>query len=267
MKNNLAAIFIFCLFSYTTITALPIHDAVIAGNLANVQQELALLNHPNVVDEGNNDESPLGLAVIHGHKDIVGHLIGRADIEIDAINRDGETALLLSLIHIHDRFHLNDRYDIFNTLWNAGADGDHQGGGYFPLLIASEKGLENIVNRLLEIPAGENEPEVDVNQTGIWGKSSLFVAAENGHSNIVRKLLNAGAQARIDRRNERGYTPLMIAAVNGHREVVNELLDQRADLHLRLGGVFGGPNAADLAAGAGHAAIVQRLRNAALEIR
>ena len=61
-------------------------------------------------------------------------------------------------------------------------------------------------------------------------------AAENGHTEIVRELIKAGAK--VDARNEgswgiggKGETALMLAAENGHTEVVRELIKAGADVN------------------------------------
>ena len=55
----------------------------------------------------------------------------------------------------------------------------------------------------------------------------LFEAAKNGHTDIVRLLLDKGAQPDIP--NDYGDSPLKAAAGNGHKEVVKLLIDSGAD--------------------------------------
>jgi ankyrin repeat protein len=55
----------------------------------------------------------------------------------------------------------------------------------------------------------------------------LSEAAESGHIEVVKLLLDAGAH--VDARKTFGITPLLAAVRNGHSEVVSLLLDQGAD--------------------------------------
>ncbi|CAD7695433.1 unnamed protein product [Ostreobium quekettii] len=57
--------------------------------------------------------------------------------------------------------------------------------------------------------------------------SALHFAAANGHTDVVARLLQAGAT--VNPRNEHGNTPLHWASLNGHREVVSLLMGAGAD--------------------------------------
>ncbi len=54
------------------------------------------------------------------------------------------------------------------------------------------------------------------------GDSSLMIASQNGHQDIVSLLLTHGAN--IEAKGNGGFTSLMIASRNGHKEVVLVLL-------------------------------------------
>jgi len=58
----------------------------------------------------------------------------------------------------------------------------------------------------------------------------LLQAARNGQENIVRQLLDRGAD--VNRRYRYGCTALMGAAEGGHENVVRLLLDRGADINL-----------------------------------
>ena len=61
-------------------------------------------------------------------------------------------------------------------------------------------------------------------------RDRLYIAAENGHTDIVKLLLDskAGVNARI---TGTGETPLYAAAQNGHTDTVKLLLDHKADVN------------------------------------
>jgi len=83
----------------------------------------------------------------------------------------------------------------------------------------------------------------------------LTVAAHQGHANVARMLLAAGASTH-DRRTD-GFDAMLLAASEGHEEVVDVLLRARAATETRE--VATGATPLILAAQNGHAAIVELL--------
>jgi ankyrin repeat protein len=70
---------------------------------------------------------------------------------------------------------------------------------------------------------------VDAPATNGSGYNALTGAVTSGHTEIVRWLLESGANPNY--RYGPGYSPLLAAAANGHLEIVRLLLDHGADLH------------------------------------
>ncbi|XP_058099007.1 ankyrin repeat-containing protein ITN1-like [Magnolia sinica] len=133
--------------------------------------------------------------------------------------------------------------------------------------------------------------EAVVNEVNELGETALFVAAEEGHVDVVRELLKYSNKESISRKNQSGFdvlhkaasqghqaivqvlldhdpglsrttgpsnaTPLVSAAMRGHTEVVNELLSKDSSL-LEISKT-NGKNALHLAARQGHADIVKAL--------
>ena len=95
--------------------------------------------------------------------------------------------------------------------------------GFYPLYIAAMNGRTGIVERLLRVEG------VDVNR-GVPGDGAtpLFIACQHGHTSVVRKLLNESCDATVGMRDN-GWSPLFVASWSGHADVVKELLAYSAD--------------------------------------
>lgn len=89
---------------------------------------------------------------------------------------------------------------------------------------------------------------------------AMYSAARNGHTEVVRYLLDHGAE--VDKRGFFGGTGLHWAAINGHRETVELLIARGANLTLRDEQFNGTPDG--WAAEGGHADLVELLRTNAL---
>lgn len=93
--------------------------------------------------------------------------------------------------------------------------------GETPLMAAARTGASAAVVALIRRGARVNAREA-------WrGQTALMWAAAEGHGDVARDLLIAGAG--VSDRSTAGFTPLLFAVRGGHREVARELLDRRAD--------------------------------------
>ena len=106
---------------------------------------------------------------------------------------------------------------------------------------------------LAQLKAGANPNAVDAE----WRGGVLARAAAAGQTEVVRKLLAAGADP--DQRGEQGFTPLGAAALRGHALVVRLLLRHEADPDRKS--ADGAPPLVN-AARMGHAAVVEALLDA-----
>ncbi|GMM56739.1 Hos4 protein [Maudiozyma humilis] len=96
-------------------------------------------------------------------------------------------------------------------------------GGRTRLQIACDKGKLDTVRALLA--AGE----IDVNDQDNAGNTPLHEAALNGHLEVVRVLVEHGADPNVRSYEMFGDTPLIDASANGHLDVVSYLLAHGAD--------------------------------------
>ena len=106
---------------------------------------------------------------------------------------------------------------------------------------AVAKGDQHTVKRLLK------SKKVNVNAVGKRGRALLMTAVENGHSDVARHLIRAGAN--VDVRSPAGDTPLMVAARSGDPVIVHMLLEGGADIDVRS---RGGKTAQAIAKSSGH---------------
>jgi ankyrin repeat protein len=108
---------------------------------------------------------------------------------------------------------------------SACADNHSNENDSFPLHTACESGHMNIVKTLLD--SGAN-----LTAQGKNDYSPLHYACYKGHTNIVQLLLARGADVNIQ--NKYRSTPLHLACFKGYTEIVQELLDNSsADINVK----------------------------------
>jgi ankyrin repeat protein len=90
-----------------------------------------------------------------------------------------------------------------------------------PLMIASQQGNEELIKTMLLL---NSDIVHDVDKRG---DSPLMFASSEGHINVVKMLLNHGAN--VNHTNKFGETSLMFAAWDLHVDCVKELLLNGAD--------------------------------------
>lgn len=118
--------------------------------------------------------------------------------------------------------------------------------GKTALMCAAQNGHTDIVRLLIEKGA-------DVNTVAAGTGTALMDAAGNGHADIVRILLEKGANVNVNV----GGTALMFAAREGNADIVRALLKKGADLNA-MDSV--GYTALSLAEARGHADVVRVLK-------
>ena len=145
---------------------------------------------------------------------------------------------------------------IVEWLLSLGADTNTRQDGNTPLLIASQNGHSAIVKLLLQ------SSDIDVNVASKDGITPLIHASENGHTAIVKLLLNTpGILLNQSGSDEQGCpTALTEASKKGHSEIV-ELLLQASGIDINHA-AMGGMTPLIYATRAGHTAVVQLLLDA-----
>ena len=81
-----------------------------------------------------------------------------------------------------------------------------------PLFVAAQNGHLEVIRFLVESGANRDRGRTDT------GGTPLFIAAQRGHLEVVRFLVESGANKDQGRTND-GATPLFTAAQNGDLEV------------------------------------------------
>jgi ankyrin repeat protein len=120
--------------------------------------------------------------------------------------------------------------------------------GTTALMFAAQQGYTEIVRVLIEAGANLNLPRKR------YGLTALMLAASEARADVLQTLVAAGAD--VNAKNDDGSTALMIAAHKGHLMVVQILLGAGADVNLQDKDE---DSALKLAAQEGHSSVVKAL--------
>ena len=143
------------------------------------------------------------------------------------------------------------------TLLDSGLFDVNQGNpeGFTPLICAARKGHSNIVRIILERGA-------NLSIANDCGFTALHVSSQHGHIVVVKILVEAGAP--LEATTLVGSTPLHQAAENGHGSVIKVLTEAGADVNSPrwaspMGGQTFGETPLHLAALRGHVSATREL--------
>jgi ankyrin repeat protein len=194
---------------------------------------------------------PLHLAIDNSDAAMV-RLLLQSKADPAAADPTGETALI--------RAAKIGNLDVVEALLDAGAAVDAPDSGFrqTPLMAAARGGYAPVVKRLIErgaqvnaqtrtgltpkfsTPANSKASRGAGIQRGGWpdrgiresipgAKTPLLYAARQGHVEVARLLLDAGA--RIEQADADGVTPLLAAVINERAELASFLIDRGADVN------------------------------------
>ena len=181
-----------------------------------------ILNHHTTED--GQSTTPLIIAVIQGHKDVVNTLI---DLGVD-LEQKG------TVVYEEDTFRgakslwcasCWGHYDIVKLLVDNGASIDNPtDSGSTPLRPACYDGRPDIVQYLVEHGA-------DVNKSNIYGSTCLMNLTDSGNYKMIQYLLANGADPRL--KDKYGRTALHYSAEKGHLVISKLYIDNGVSVMMK----------------------------------
>ncbi|CAH8617120.1 unnamed protein product [Schistosoma intercalatum] len=198
----------------------PLHIATHYNRLPVVQ--LLLDNNAQVDCRAGNGYTSLHMAAKQNHLDIATLLLAHESDQIQIANsssRSGFTPLHLAAQEGHT--------DMVSLLLQHGADPNHQSkNGLAPLHLAAQEDHVSVA-QILKSAGAKVSPLTRA------GYSPLHTACHFGQINMVRYLLDLPDAPDINQRTQMGFTPLHLAAQQCHSQVVRLLLEMGADSNVR----------------------------------
>uniref|UniRef100_A0A1X7SZV2 Uncharacterized protein n=1 Tax=Amphimedon queenslandica TaxID=400682 RepID=A0A1X7SZV2_AMPQE len=161
-------------------------------------------------------------------------------VYIDHTNEEGRTPLMLACERGHE--------DIVHSLLSAGANVNIQDNkGWTALMRASEHNHISIIHVLLQANANPHLKKSN-------GSNALMIASYYGNYEVVELLISKGVDYKYQR--EDGVNAFILACQNGHIQIVELLLKEQVDPNVQRND---GGNAFMLACQNGHIQIVELL--------
>ena len=231
------------------LVAFPLHFAANIGDRAGVDQELKK-GTPVDQPEEKKQSTALMFAAERGFLDIL-KTLAASGASVNHKNKYGFTALHAAVSGNHP--------EVVRFLVEHGAEVDavdHQ--GQTPLYFAAERGHLELTRFLVEKGA-------DVNRKAKKNWPPLYAATTSNSLEVAKFLIEHGAQVNI-KTDTGSHSPLLIAAYNNNPEMVRLLLNAGADVSSRLSSHHSGfhnQTALDIAKQRGNKEIVEILEKKA----
>jgi ankyrin repeat protein len=221
-----------------------LHAAAYVGDLAKVK---AFIDEGVEINKKAMVSTALHSAATGGHREIVEFLIDKGT-DVDAQTGRGQTPLHMAAQAGH--------LDVVQLLLDRGAKVNVKNkGGQTPLQLAEKQKHSEIAELLKKLGAEEvkeydreldesllqaiSEGDIDEVKSLIseganiytrqWGGTTLHIAAQVGHKQIVELLIATGAN--VDAKDVADNTPMHCAASGGHRDVVELLFVKGANIN------------------------------------
>jgi ankyrin repeat protein len=171
-----------------------------------VAEVVRLLDEDGRLVEARQTLTPLFIAALRGHVDVVRLLLERG--------ADSEASDDRGLTPLHYSLFPSGNEEVVELLLDWGADASMIGPmGSTPLMLASSEGKTGAVKRLLRSLGRQGlNTQADSGATAFWGACNM------GFADIARLLLLGGADHTIAHHN--GFTARMQAEAKGHEECV-----------------------------------------------
>jgi ankyrin repeat protein len=149
-------------------------------------------------------------AAAEGDEQRVANLLASSDVDLDANDSDGFTALMHACRQGHTA--------VVKELLKAGASISQGTAELSPLLCAAEGGRKEVIRLLLDYGA-------ELEERNLHGVNALICATSRGNVDAAHYLLLRGPN--VHTTNKFGWTPLMLAAIKNslnHVAVIEVLL-------------------------------------------